>query len=64
MSGTIISFATIEFPNKKLMKNTREIFDLELKSIAKKLEPHGMIKFNFSSLFLPKNKLVYGNWLE
>ena len=58
MSGTIISFTTIEFPNEKLMKNTRETFDLEMKSIAKKLKPHGMIKFNSSRLFLPENKLV------
>lgn len=64
MSDTIISFTTIEFPNEELMKNTREIFDVEMKSITEKLRPHGMIRFHSSNLFLPKNKFMYGNWLE
>ena len=46
------------------MKNTREIFDIEMKSIAEKLKPYGMTKFYSSQLFLPENKLLYGNWLE
>ena len=64
MSDTIISFTTIEFPNEELMENTREVFNVEMKSIAEKLKAHGMIKFTSSRLFLPENKLMYGNWLE
>ena len=64
MSGTIISFTTIEFPNEQLMENTREIFNVEMRSITERLKPHGMIKFHSSRLFLPENKLIFGNWLE
>ena len=64
MTETIISFTTIEFPNKELMENTQEIFATEMKSIAEKLKPHGMLRFHSSRLFLPENKLMYGNWLE
>ena len=64
MSGTVISFTTIEFPNEELMENTREIFNMEMKSVAEKLKPYGMIKFHSSRLFLPENKLMFGNWLE
>ena len=56
MSDTIISFTTIEFPNEELMENTREIFNVEMKSITEKLKPHGMIKFHSSRLFLPLQK--------
>ncbi len=48
MSGTIISFTTIEFPNEELMENTREIFNVEMKSITERLKPHRMIKFHSS----------------
>ena len=57
MSGTIISFTTIEFPNEELMENTREIFNVEMKSITERLKPHGMIKFHSSRLFLPETSL-------
>ena len=46
------------------MESTREIFDLEMKSITEKLKPHSMIRFYSSRLFLPEDKLMFGNWLE
>ena len=46
------------------MENAHEIFNVEMKSITKKLKPHGMIKFHSSHLFLAENKLMFGNWLE
>jgi hypothetical protein len=64
MSNTIISFTTIEFPNEELMEKTYVIFHEEMKSLAEKLRPEGMIRFHSSRLFLPENKLIYGNWLE
>ena len=64
VSDTIISFTTIEFPNEELMGKTHEIFQEEMKSLAEKLRPEGMIRFYSSRLFLPEDKLMFGNWLE
>lgn len=64
MYETIVSFTTIEFPDEEFMENTREIFIAEMRSVAEMLRPHGMTKFHSSRLFLPENKLMYGNWLE
>ena len=64
MSDTIISFTTIEFPNEELMEQTHKIFHEEMKSLAEKLRPEGMIRFHSSRLFLPEERLMFGNWLE
>ena len=64
MSDTVISFTTIEFPNEELMEKTYEIFHGEMKSLADKLRPAGMIRFHSSRLFLPEDRLMFGNWLE
>jgi hypothetical protein len=64
MSDTVISFTTIEFPNEELMEKMRDILHEEMKSLAEKLRPVGMIRFHSSRLFLPEDKLMIGNWLE
>ncbi|MDC1117632.1 hypothetical protein OAT77_01460 [Alphaproteobacteria bacterium] len=64
MSDTVISFTTIEFPNEELMKKMRDILHEEMTSLAEKLRPEGMIRFHSSRLFLPEDKLMFGNWLE
>ena len=64
MSDTVISFTTIEFPNEELMEKMRDILHEEMKSLAEKLRPEGMIRFHSSRLFLPEDKLMFGNWLE
>ena len=64
MSETVISFTTIEFPNEEMMEKTYDIFHEEMKSLADKLRPAGMIRFHSSRLFLPEDKLMFGNWLE
>ena len=64
MSETVISFTTIEFPNEEMMEKTYEIFHEEMESLAEKLRPAGMIRFHSSRLFLPEDKLMFGNWLE
>lgn len=64
MSETVISFTTIEFPNEEMMEKTYDIFHEEMKSLAEKLRPAGMIRFHSSRLFLPEDKLMFGNWLE
>ena len=64
MLDTVISFTTIEFPNEEMMEKTYVIFHEEMKSLADKLRPAGMIRFHSSRLFLPEDKLMFGNWLE
>ena len=64
MSETVISFTTIEFPNEEMMEKTYDIFYEEMKSLADKLRPAGMIRFHSSRLFLPEDKFMFGNWLE
>ena len=64
MPKTVISFTTIEFPNEEMMEKTYEIFREEMNLLVKKLRPEGMIRFHSSRLFLPEDKLMFGNWLE
>jgi hypothetical protein len=64
MSDNVISFTTIEYPNEEMMEKAYDIFHLEMKSLAEKLRPEGMIRFHSSRLFLPEDKLMFGNWLE
>ena len=64
ISDTVISCTTIEFPNEELKEKTYEIFHGEMKSLADKLRPAGMIRFHSSRLFLPEDRLMFGNWLE
>ena len=64
MPETVISFTTIEFPNEEMMEKTYDIFRKEMMSLADKLRPEGMIRFHSSRLFLPDDKLMFGNWLE
>ena len=56
MSETVISFTTIEFPNEEMMEKTYDIFHEEMKSLAEKLRPAGMIRSHSSRLFLPEDK--------
>ena len=46
MSETVISFTTIEFPNEEMMEKTYDIFQKEMKLLADKLRPAGMIRFH------------------
>ena len=64
MPETVISFTTIEFPNEEMMEKTYDIFQQEMQSLADKLRPAGMMRFHSSRLFLPEDKLMFGNWLE
>ena len=64
MPETVISFTTIEFPNEEIMEKTYDIFQEEMRSLADELRPAGMIRFHSSRLFLPEEKLMFGNWLE
>ena len=64
MPENVISFTTIEFPNEKMMEKTYDIFHREMQPLAEKLKPAGMIRFHSSRLFLPEDKLMFGNWLE
>ena len=58
MSETAISFTTIEFPNEEMMEKTYDTFQKEMKLLADKLRPAGMIRFYSSRLFLPEDKLM------
>ena len=64
MWETVISFTTIEFPNDEMMEKIYKIFHEEMKLLAEKLRPLGMTRFHSSRLFLPEDKLMFGNWLE
>ena len=64
MLKTVISFTTIEFPNEEMMEKTYDIFHEEMQSLAEKLRPAGMVRFHSIRLFLPEDKLMFGNWLE
>ena len=59
MPETVISFTTIEFPNEEMMEKTYDIFQKEMKLLADKLRPAGVIRFHSSRLFLPEDKLMY-----
>jgi len=64
MTGEIISFTTVEYPDETSMLNAREVFQLEMGQLADKLRPLGMTKFHSSRLFLPEDRFIIGNWLE
>lgn len=64
MSGEIISFTTVEYPDEGSMLKAREVFQEEFSLLAEKLRPLGMTKFNSSRLFLPEDRFIVGNWLE
>ncbi len=64
MSGEVISFTTVEYPDEASMLKAREIFQSEMGQLADKLRPLGMTKFHSSRLFLPEGKFIIGNWLE
>ena len=64
MSGEVISFTTIEYPDEESMLKARQVFKQEMSQLADKLRPLGMTKFHTSRLFLPEDKFVIGNWLE
>ena len=64
MSGEVISFTTVEYPNEASMQKAREVFQQEMGQMADKLRPLGMTKFQSSRLFLPEDTFIIGNWLE
>ena len=64
MSGEVISFTTVEYPDETSMLKAREVFQLEMGQLADKLRPLGMTKFQSSRLFLPEDRFIIGNWLE
>ena len=64
MSGEVISFTTVEYPDETSILKAREVFQLEMGQLADKLRPLGMTKFHSSRLFLPEDRFIIGNWLE
>ena len=64
MSGEVISFTTVEYPNEEAMQKARGVFQQEMGKLADKLRPLGMTKFHSSRLFLPEDRFIIGNWLE
>jgi hypothetical protein len=64
MSGEVISFTTVEYPNEASMLKAREAFQQEMGKLADKLRPLGMTRFHSSRLFLPEDRFIVGNWLE
>jgi len=64
MTGTVISFTTVEYPDEASMNEARKIFQQEMGPLADKLRPLGMTRFHSSRLFLPEDKFIIGNWLE
>ena len=64
MSGEVISFTTIEYPDGGSMLKAREVFQQEMSTLADKLRPLGMTRFHSSRLFLPEDRFIVGNWLE
>lgn len=61
MSGEIISFTTVEYPDEKSMHQAWEIFQQEMGKLADKLRPLGMTRFHSSRLFLPEDRIIIGN---
>ena len=59
MSGEVISFTTVEYPDEPSMLNAREVFQQEMGQLADKLRPLGMTKFHSSQLFLPEDRFDY-----
>ena len=64
MSGEVISFTTVEYPDEASMLKAREVFQQEMSTLADKLRPLGMTRFHSSRLFLPEDRFIIGNWLE
>ena len=64
MSGEVISFTTVEYPDEASMLKAREVFQQEMSKLADKLRPLGMTRFHSSRLFLPEDRFIIGNWLE
>lgn len=64
MSGSVVSFTTVEYPDEVSMQKAREVFQQEMGQLAEKLRPLGMTKFHSSRLFLPEDRFIIGNWLE
>ena len=64
MSGDVISFTTVEYPDEISMLKAREVFQQEMGKLADKLRPLGMTRFHSSRLFLPESGFIIGNWLE
>ena len=44
MAETVISFTTIELSNEEMMEKTYDLFHEEMKSLAEKLIPAGMLR--------------------
>ena len=64
MSGVVISFTTVEYPEQASMLNAREAVQQEMRKLADELRPLGMTRFHSSRLFLPEDRFIVGNWLE
>ena len=64
MSGEVISFTTVEYPDEASMLKAREVFQQEMSKLADKLRPLGMTRFHSSRLFVPEDRFIIGNWLE
>lgn len=64
MSKAVISFTTVEYPDEASMERAREVFATEMGSLADRMRPLGMVKFQSSRMFLPEGKFMIGNWLE
>ena len=64
MSGEVISFTNIEYPDEGSTLKTREAFQQEMSTLSYKLRPLGMTRFHSSRLFLPEDRFIVGNWVE
>ena len=52
MTGEVISFTTVEYPDEESMQQARDVFRQEMGKLADRLRPLGMTKFHSSRLFL------------
>ncbi len=64
MTGEVISFTTVEYPDEESMQQARDVFRQEMGKLADRLRPLGMTRFHSSRLFLPEDRFIIGNWLE
>ena len=51
MSGEVISFTTVEYPDEASMLKAREVFQQEMSKLADKLRPLGMTRFHSCLLY-------------
>ena len=50
MSGEVISFTTVEYPDEASMLKAREVFQQEMGQLADKLRPLGTVSYTHLTL--------------